>query len=224
LGQYVYSSSETALYVHQYVGSAAGAKVAGAELTLTAKTEYPWDGTIDFSLKIDKPAKFDLMLRIPSWCRKHKLSVNGKAFKAPLAKGYARLRRAWQSGDRVQLVLDMPIERVTAHPEDAEASGKVAFQRGPILYCLEQADNAAPVGGVLLPSKAKLTARFDKKTLGGVVVLEGAAVVPDAKAWKTGLYQNATKAKLKNVKIKAIPYALWDNRAPGAMVVWLPQA
>lgn len=223
VGQYAYSSSDAALYVHQYVGSTAKANVGGAAVTLTAKTEYPWDGTINFTVTLDQPAKFDVMLRIPAWCGKYKLAVNGKAVKAPVVKGYAKLRRAWQSGDTVQLVLDMPVQRVAANPQVSEAAGKVALQRGPILFCLEQTDNAAPVGSLLLPDKAKLTARFDKKFLGGAVVIEGPAVAPDVKPWKKNLYQPAPKAKLKSVKFKAIPYALWDNREPGAMVVWLPR-
>ncbi len=199
MGQYAYSSSESALYVHQYVGGAAKANVGGAAVTLTARTDYPWDGTIDFALacaaaipntcaaaipgRRDEPAadavaleghratgvpqfKFDLMLRIPAWCGKYKLAVNGKAVKAPVVKGYAKLRRAWQSGDTVQLVLDMPVQRVAANPQVMEADGKVALQRGPILFCLEQTDNAAPVGSLLLPDKAKLTARFDKNVPG----------------------------------------------------------
>ena len=152
-----------------------------------------------------------------------KMTVNGKAVKAPVVKGYAKLRRAWQSGDTVQLVLDMPVQRVAANPQVTEAAGKVALQRGPILYCLEQTDNAAPVGSLLLSDKAKLTARFDKKFLGGAVVIEGPAVAPDTKPWNKNLYQPVPKTKLKTVKFKAIPYALWDNREPGAMVVWLPR-
>jgi DUF1680 family protein len=100
----------------------------------------------------------------------------------------------------------------------------VALHRGPILFCLEQTDNAAPVGSLLLPDNAKLTARFDKKFLGGAVVIEGAAVAPDTKPWKKALYQSAPKTTFKTVKFKAIPYAFWDNREPGAMVVWLPRA
>ena len=143
--------------------------------------------------------------------------------KAPVVKGYAKIRRAWASGDTVQLVLDMPVQRVAANPQVTEAAGKVALQRGPILYCLEQTDNAAPVGSLLLSDKAKLTARFDKKFLGGAVVIEGPAVAPDTKPWNKNLYQPVPKTKLKTVKFKAIPYALWDNREPGAMVVWLPR-
>ncbi len=226
MGQYAYSNSDSAIYVHQYIGSTAAARLAGADVTLTAETEYPWDGTIDFVITTGAAAqvKFDLMLRIPAWCRKYSLAVNGKAFKAPVVKGYARLRRAWQNGDRVRLILDMPVERIAANPHVTEASGKVALHRGPVLFCLEQADNAAPVGAILLPDKAKLAARFDKKLLGGTMVVEGQALVPDPKPWKNALYQPAPKAKLKPVKFKAIPYALWDNRQAGPMVVWLPKA
>jgi DUF1680 family protein len=90
------------------------------------------------------------------------------------------------------------------------------------VYCLEQVDNVVPIGSMLLPNRAKLTARFDKKLLGGVVVIEGAALVPDAGPWKKALYQTAPRPRFRSVKFKAVPYALWDNRAAGAMRVWLP--
>jgi hypothetical protein len=224
LGEYIYSSSPSELFVHQYVAGSAKAQMGKAAVAVTQKTNYPWDGTIDLSLDLSGPAKFDLMLRIPGWCKKYKLLLNGKAFKAPVVKGYARIRRAWANGDKVRLVLDMPVERVSAHPNVAEAAGKVALQRGPIVYCLEQVDNAAPVGSILLNAKAKFNVRFDKKLLGGVAVIEGSAVVPQDKPWKSALYQKELKTQYKPIKFKAVPYALWDNREPGAMVVWLPKA
>ncbi len=223
LGLYLYSASDKALYVHLYAGATARARVGGADVTLAQETRYPWDDAVEFTVSPDRPARFDLMLRIPGWCRKHALAVNGKACPAPLVKGYARLRRAWKAGDRVRLALDMPVERLAAHPAVAEACGKVALQRGPLLYCLEQADNAAPVGSLLLEDKAKLSVRFDRKLLGGVAVIEGTALTPDPTPWKGRLYQPAPKPRYKRVKFTAVPYALWDNRAGGAMAVWLPR-
>jgi len=224
LGQYIYSASDSALYAHLYVGSNAKVRMGGSTVILTQKTNYPWDGAIDFVIRPARPMTFDLMLRIPGWCRKYKLTVNGKACRAPLVKGYARLRRTWAAGDCVQLVLDMPVERLAAHPAVAEACGKVALQRGPLLYCLEQTDNTAPVGSILLGEKAWLTARFNRKLMGGVTVIEGEGLTPDAGPWKKALYQEAPKPRYKRVKFRAVPYALWDNRRGGAMLVWLPRA
>jgi DUF1680 family protein len=175
------------------------------------------------TLHLATPAKFDLMLRIPGWCPKHALKVNGKPVAAPVSKGYAKIRRTWSDGDRVELSLAMPIQRVAAHPRVAEDAGRVALQRGPLVYCLEQCDNSPFVRSIALPDKAKLAARFDKKLFGGTTVIEGEAMAPATAGWKGKLYQPASATQLKPVKFKAIPYCLWDNREAGPMTVWMPR-
>jgi len=252
LGEYVYAAADNAVFVHLFVagegtitlprapkpaggkagslprvstpaGGYTGAPASGT-ITVTQKTNYPWDGDVAITVRTAAPAKFDLMLRIPGWCPKHAIQVNGKPFAAPVAKGYARIRRTWSDGDRVELSLAMPIQRIAAHPRVAEVAGKVALQRGPLVYCLEQCDNKAPVRSILLPDKAKLSARFDEKLFGGTMVIEGEALAPAPAGWKGKLYAPASAAQLKPVKFKAIPYCLWDNREAGPMTVWLPRA
>jgi len=107
----------------------------------------------------------------------------------------------------------------------ADNVGRVAIQRGPIVYCVEQCDHKAPVRSIFLADKAPLAARFDKRLLGGCVVVEGWGAAEDLGKWKGRLYQSPREAgKMRRVKIRAVPYFLWDNRKPGAMAVWLPRA
>jgi DUF1680 family protein len=224
LPQYACSASASAAYVHLYLASTAGVEIGGRKLALSQQTDYPWDGEVKLTVGLDRPGTFALMLRIPGWCRRYKLTVNGKRLKAPVVKGYARIRRPWADGDVVTLLMDMPIERIVAHPGVTADSGKVALQRGPLVYCLEQVDHAADVRAISLPDKAALTSRFDRKLLGGVVVIEAAGLAPAPAGWKGKLYRTAADQKHEPVKIKAVPYCLWDNRRPGAMTVWLPRA
>ena len=223
LGHYVYSASDEALAVDLYVAGTARAKVAGQKLTVTQETGYPYDGDVALTLGLDEPATFDLLLRVPGWCPKHTLKVNGRPAPHRVTRGYARLRRRWSTGDRVTLSLSMPIERVVAHPGVAEDVGRVALQRGPLVYCLEQCDHATDVRSIVLPDKARLTARFARNLLGGATVIEGTALACSAAGWKGQLYRPASQAKTRAAKIRAIPYCLWDNREPGAMAVWLPR-
>ncbi|HUS46996.1 MAG TPA: beta-L-arabinofuranosidase domain-containing protein [Phycisphaerae bacterium] len=224
IGRYVYSSAPDAIYVHLYAAGSATAEVAGAaKVTLTQQTDYPWDGEVKISVGLDRPATFALALRVPGWCRKHKLTVNGKAVSAAAVKGYVKLRRRWSDGDKVVLSLAMPVERVSAHPSVTADAGKVAIQRGPVVYCLEQCDNAADVLSVSLPDKAKLAARYDRKLLGGCAVIEGRGLGVCPAGWSGRLYRAADEVTTKQVKIKAIPYCMWANRKPGAMTVWLPR-
>ena len=223
LGGYVASTAHGALYVHLYAAGSLCAAVDGKQVTVAQKTSYPWDGNVKLTLRLDEPATFDLMLRVPGWCPKHSVKVNGKRVGHRLVKGYARLSREWQSGDRVELALDMPIERVVAHPKVADDAGKVAIQRGPLVYCLEQCDHAAAVRSMLLPDDARLTAHFDKSLFGGTVVIEGTALALSVAGWDHRLYRPARDTGTRRAKLRAIPYCLWDNREAGAMTVWLPR-
>ena len=221
--QYICSAAKAAAYVHLYVASTARARIAGREVTLTQRTDYPWDGEVRITVGVDRPGAFALMLRIPGWCGRHTLKVNGRRVAAPVTRGYAKLRRTWQDGDAVELSLAMPIERVAAHPGVLEDVGKVALQRGPIVYCLEQCDHKDDVLSIHLPDKAKLVARFEPKLLGGVTVIEGDALAASPAGWSGKLYRPAKELDLKPTKLRAVPYCLWDNRTPGAMTVWLPR-
>ncbi len=224
LGRYACGTEgDNAIYVHLYATGEAIAALGGRRVSLTQDTAYPWDGTVDLAVGLDGPARFELALRVPGWCRKHALRVNGKAVAAPVRKGYARLRRTWSNGDRVTLALAMPVERVEANPVVDATAGKVALQRGPLVYCLEGCDHRVDVRTIRLPDRARLAARFDKRLLGGAVVIEGKAVAAAAAPWKDRLYAAGT-AKTVPVAIRAVPYCLWDNRKGGTMAVWLPRA
>ncbi|MFQ5809304.1 MAG: glycoside hydrolase family 127 protein [Armatimonadota bacterium] len=223
LGTYIYSASDDAVYVHLYVAGEGRTELGGRPVTITQETDYPWDGEVAITVRVDEPAMFALRLRIPGWCGKHKLKVNGRTAKARVVKGYAGIKRQWTDGDRVELALDMPVERVVAHPRVLVNAGRVALQRGPMVYCLEQCDHWADVASILLPNSARLTPRFDRKLLGGVTVIEGSGLAPALGGWQTELYRPARAATSQRVALTAIPYCLWDNREPGAMTVWLPR-
>ena len=129
--------------------------------------------------------------------------------------------RKWETGDVAELNLDMPVERIYANPNIRQLEGRVALQRGPIIYCLETEDNATNIlDQIALPADAKIKAVYRKKLLGGVTVLTGNAELIDDNSWDTELYRT-TKPKTRKIKFTAVPYCLWDNRSPGSMQVWL---
>ncbi|MHC4563972.1 MAG: glycoside hydrolase family 127 protein, partial [Planctomycetota bacterium] len=219
---YVCSSDDKSLWVHLYAGSKAEAEVGGQTVSLTQRTRYPWDGKVSMTIRPRTPAEFTLAVRIPGWCRKATLKVNGKAvsLKAITKKGYAHIKRVWKNCDRVELLLPMPVELIETHPNVRQDAGKVAVQRGPIVYCLEEADNGKRLHDLRITRDTKFTAKFDPKLLGGVTVLTAKATKRDATAWSDDLYSpHATK--LTTTTIKAIPYSVWANRKEGEMLVWL---
>ena len=241
---YFYSLSDEGLWVHLYAqGSARISLPGGRTVGLTQHTRYPWDGEV--VIKVEGPAlspsaslginsvegagTFSLWLRIPAWCEEGAaLEINGRPFTGLLAPGsYAEVRRVWQPGDVVRLNLPLGVRRVECHPYVAENAGRVALMRGPILYCVEQADNPGlDPRDVVLPADVDFTATFQPDLLGGVVVLCcQTEVVPPDDAWENRLYRTPVprleKPRSRSVEVTAIPYYAWANREPGPMQVWL---
>ncbi len=225
---YFYSVSEEAVWVHLYAESEAEVSLGETrDIHLKQRTSYPWDGNIE--VEVGGEGDFSLMFRIPSWCETDaRIEVNGELFGGTVSPGsYAGVRRAWKSGDTVRIMLPMLVRRVEAHPHVTENTGRVALMRGPLLYCLEQADNPEiDLRDLVLPAGEDFLDRFRPELLGGVSVLEGRARTdaPD-KEWDGRLYRTArTIADGENgnaVRITAVPYYAWANREPGAMQVWL---
>ena len=223
LGGYAYAVSADSLYVNLYIQGSAQAKVGGTPVTLKVKTDYPWDGKVALEVAPASRAKFALRLRVPGWCHNASVAVNHRAVKAPVVeRGYLVLDREWKRGDRVELELAMPAERVAANPRVKADQGHLAIQRGPIVYCLEQCDQSEPVSALWLPLEAPLKAAREPGLLDGVVTITGEASLARDQNWRRSLYQTAAPAD--HVALKAIPYYAWDNRKPGAMKVWLPVA
>jgi DUF1680 family protein len=224
---FVYSARAKELAVHLYAESAGEVAVAGQKVHIAQETEYPWGETVVLTVTPEKAATWTLALRVPGWCRGVKLRVNGKAVAlAPITKkGYARLKREWRAGDRVALTLPMPVERIEAHPAVRQDGGRVALQRGPVVYCLEEADNGKNLTDLLLPADPGFTVEPGRSgILAGVPLIRARAARRDASEWQGALYQRQGASPKVPSSITAIPYFLWANRAPGEMLVWIRQA
>ena len=222
-GQYVYSTGPREIQVNLFTASTFNATLAGAAVSITQVTEYPWRKKVRIKVDPDKPMQFTLSVRAPGWCKGAKLAVNGKpvALGPITRKGFARIKRQWSAGDRVELTLPMPAQHIEAHPHVRHNAGRVALQRGPVVYCLEEADNGKHLTTITLPRASKLTAKFEPKLLGGVTTLTAKAQRIDADGWNDALYRPAGAAKTHAATIRAVPYCVWANRKPGEMIVWI---
>lgn len=221
---YIYAQDQHTLYVNQFIGSRATTTIAGAKVRLQQSTQHPWDGNIRVTVEPEGAAEFGLCLRLPGWCSQPRVSINGKALAHPeRVRGYLQIQRQWQRGDTVQLSLPMPVQLLQPNPQVDADRGRLAIQRGPLVYCLEAADNGGDVRQFALRSDVTLTAEHHPELLGGVTVIRGAALAQ--KEWPEILYQPAANLPVgTKVKFTAIPYYANANREPGEMTVWLPQA
>jgi uncharacterized protein len=234
---YVYAKTNEAIYVNLYVEGTADVTLGGnRKIHLTQQTRYPWDGAVKLTVAPDQsanqPTSFAINLRIPGWAREEPVPgdlytfldkappatvrVNGSSVPLTLAKGYVTISRAWNTGDTIELALPMPVRRIAAHDKVADDAGRVALQRGPIVYAAEWPDNPnGRVRNLVLPDANRLTSEFRPAQLNGVDVIKGRAVALayDAKGGVTRTEQD----------LVAIPYATWANRGPGEMIVWLPR-
>lgn len=225
---YIYAQSKNNLYVNLFVTSSSTIHLDKKKpVTISQETQYPWDGQVKIAVSPEKQGQFALHLRIPGWAQntpvpgdlynyispekaKVSVTVNGESVQYKTEKGYAVIDREWKQGDVVSYSLPMSIQRVETNPKVAGNTGKVAIERGPIVYCLESVDNSPELMKLVLPDTAKLAASFSPETLSGVVTISGAALVDGEKT-------------LQAKKITAIPYFVWNNRGANEMKVWLPR-
>jgi DUF1680 family protein len=225
LGGYIYSQSDSGIAVHLYIQGTAQAVVGGQTVEIEQKTDYPWNGAVQLTVRPEQRAEFELRLRIPGWCRdwsrEYSVSVNSERADANLESGYLVIRRIWHKGDAVDITFPMPVEFIAANPKVTENAGSVALQRGPIVYCLESVDNPVEFSEITVSTLDGAVTAFEPELLRGVVTINVYAPLV-ANTWGTTLYRPYGEGAYDIVKLTFVPYCTWDNRASGKMAVWLP--
>ena len=220
LNQYIYSFNKNTVYTHLYIGGEAEIEMENGRMQLRQENRYPWDGKIKLSVISSSVETVSLALRIPGWCKKWFAFINGKkAENIEIENGYALFNRNWKAGDEIELCLDMQIELIQANPRARANAGKIALQRGPLVYCMEEIDNRDNLSALTVDTTSRFTAETDE-SLHGAVVIEGKATRTIDEDWKDSLYRPYTASE-KGVEIKAIPYFMWGNRKQGEMLVWI---
>jgi DUF1680 family protein len=226
LGKYFYSTSEEGIWVHFYAQGSTNFHIAQNSVHLRQVTQYPWDGKVKFEMNPAKPQEFTLHLRVPDWCKAWDVRINGTAANLkPQENGYLAINKEWRSGDFVEFLMDMPIQTVWAHPAVRYLEGRVALQRGPIIYCLEGIDHADVILDriTIQPhdvSSNEFHSVYHDDFLGGMTIVHGKGQCISESGWSGTLYRNEEPV-IEEVDITAIPYYAWDNRSPGEMRIWL---
>jgi DUF1680 family protein len=239
LAGYAYVQGKDSLYVNLFVSGGATIKMGDDTVRVTQQTRYPWDGRVKIMVEPESQTgvkTFTVGVRIPGWTqerpvpsdlylysdlgpkdwkqRKVTLSINSESVPLEIEKGYMRIRRAWKVGDVIELNLPMPVRRVRANRKVKADTGRVALQRGPIVYCFEGADNPQGVANLVLPPDAEFQTKYRSDLLGGIVTISGQGKIRQE--------QPNGQTALKGISITAVPYYAWAHRGRNEMAVWLP--
>jgi DUF1680 family protein len=222
---YAYSTSANAVWFNLYGGSQFETIFGKERFKISQTTDYPWDGNIKIAVDVaPKKSPLSFYLRIPEWCDKATITINGQAYAADIkANTYTEINRVWKKGDVVELVLEMEAKLIESNPLVEETRNQTAVKRGPIVYCLEGIDVAGKnsIDNVIIPADIKLVPEKIKIDGSDIVALKGLARLNEAQSWTNTLYRPVTKAD-KNVEIRLIPYYAWGNRTKTDMTVWMP--
>jgi uncharacterized protein len=226
---YFYSTSAEGIYVHFYDNCELDWRLEnGTKLSLKQTTQFPWEGTVHLAVTPATPQEFTLFVRIPGWSKQNTVKVNGRPVAGIAPGAYLPINRHWSAGDVVELAFDMQPQALHANLAVADDRGRIAFQRGPIVYCMEQLDQAvAATASESFPGyTAQLTettaAQYQPGLLEGVVVLEHAGAWLPAES--ASLYQATLpdREAVHPTTLRLIPYYAWCNRQLSAMQVWIP--
>jgi hypothetical protein len=222
VGNYIYGKSNDGIWINLFVGSNTNIKMGNTDVGVKMETNYPLDGKVRISIDPEEKRNFSVRIRIPDWQKGAVVpgdlyknanasesvlffTVNGRIASYVEEDGYAILDRKWQKGDVISFEFNMPVTKIAARPEVRSDVDRIALQRGPLVYCLEGADNKDGVWNVVLPPNTKFTLTDYKILDEAVVALQ--AEVPSAVANDDG-----DGIKIENRKITAIPYYCWANR------------
>lgn len=233
VGDYIYSVSPDGIWVNLFIGSQTTLKFGKNEVPLQLETNYPWEGAVRLTVQPKAKTKFAMHIRIPGWAsgeavpgglyqftdktvKPFTLTLNGKPLEYTLEKGYAVVTRDWKKGDQVELQLPMDVKQVVARGEVSQDQDRVALQRGPVVYCVEGADNGNQAWNMIVPEKTTFTTTFKPDLLDGITTIQFESPAVEVAADGTSV---ATTKKT----VTAIPYYSWCNRGQNAMQIWLPR-
>lgn len=237
VGNYIYGKSNDGIWVNLFVGSNTNIKIGNTDVAVKMETNYPWDANVKLTVDPVKKANFKLYIRLPEWSRgdispgdlyfpagpsfggafypNPPIKVNGHDAEYKVENGYAVIQRNWQKEDKVEFTFNMIPKAIVASSDVKMDGDRIALQRGPLIYCVEGADNKQGVWNLIVPSNTNFTA-IDYKVLDEpVIALQ--AELPSAMA-----NGNGDGVKIEKRKITAIPYYCWANRGANDMQVWLP--
>ena len=225
LGHYIYTARPDALFINLYVGNSMAVPVGDKELQLRISGNYPWHEQVQIDITSPVPVEHTLALRLPDWCDNPQVALNGEPVAGNVQQGYVYLTRQWQEGDSLILTLPMPVRRVYGNPRVRQQAGKVALQRGPLVYCLEEADNGAELHNLSLPAESTFSVFEGKGLFSHKMLIQAEGFAQRAVESTTQplwQYDRAPGTRQPQT-LTFIPWFSWANRGEGEMRIWVDE-
>ena len=216
LGEYIFLRGEDSLRVNLYIGGVYRVQIGDMPAELTVKSGLPFEGTVELTLRAEEPMRGALLLRIPDYAEEPRVRVNGARYDWQTHRGYARIGLEG-ARQQVELRFGMPARLIYADPRVSADAGKCAVKKGPLVYCLEEADNGANLAGLQIDPGKPLREVCDSGLLGGAVAVEAEGL---RLRWSGGLYSTRAPDR-EPCTLRFVPYCFWGNRRPGEMAVWV---
>lgn len=230
---YMYAVKENALYINLFVNSSSNISINKKSVKITQENNYPWDGKLIFKVDPVSASAFNFLIRIPGWAqgqampsdlytfaqpvtKKIPILVNGKEVTYSIENGYAVIPKTWKKGDVISLELPMDVQKIISNEKVTDNIGKVALERGPLVYCAEWVDNFGLTSNLIVPSASTFKPEYKPEILNGVTVLTGNAIAVTVDSEKNSVSS-------KSQTLTAIPYYAWAHRGKGEMSIWFPQ-
>jgi uncharacterized protein len=229
LGHYLATYDQQGIQIHQYASADIAVEMGERDrVALRMRTDYPWSGNIGLTIVETPDEAWTLRLRVPDWCLRYRLSIDGAPLEATATDGYITLTRSWRAGTAVVLDLEVEPVLVAPNPRIDATRGCLAIMRGPLLYCLERHDQSADVDllDVQLDAGEPLRAEWSPALLGGAMLVRAHGYASDPQAWDGALYRplpSTADQPQRALTLTAIPYYAWANRGVGGMRVWIPR-
>jgi DUF1680 family protein len=230
---YIYAQKDNSIYANLFISGNATMNISGKPVEIIQQNNYPWDGDLKFTINPKSSFDFSMMIRIPGWARneampsdlysfnkvsdkKAIITINGKEIDYKIENGYAVLARTWKKNDVIEVKLPMEVRKVVANVNVKSDVGKVALQRGPLMYCAEWIDNNGKASNIVVPANTEFQASYEPDLLNGVEVLKSKVPVVVIK-------NDGETIRTEEQNFVAIPYYAWANRGKGEMMLWFPE-
>lgn len=223
LGHYIYTVRPDALLINLYVGNDVAIPVGDNTLQLRISGNYPWQEQVKIEITSSVPVTHTLALRLPDWCAEPAVSLNGEAITGEASRGYLYLSRCWQEGDNLTLTLPMPVRRVYGNPQVRQQAGKVALQRGPLVYCLEEADNGANLHNLSLPRDSEFRVYEGKGIFAHKMLIQTEGIGCHMKETDALWQYDRSPVQRQPRTLTFIPWFSWANRGEGEMRIWVDE-